>query len=876
MDSKELFDNREEMIKLIAEYYGQDSDMELLQNLPIIELQRKTKVILNNMAQKAENLANDSTGTQKINVDGSVLYVLSIADLHDEFEKLIKALNDIKKVPNAQIILLGDITSTAFKSTKAFEHENAKNSLEENLDNLVSAFKMTGTSNLISAIIDGNHEAWLKKDTGIRFNYLLASKLGIVDKYRETGWVMKINFANQSENIRPYVWQFSHGDELGGNSGKSAEVCLDKSKKYNADMITEGNNHKFGVSSVNYVVYNEKTKKLENRVASYFNLAQYQDLANYGLRAGYAPIPSNNGEIIRIISTNDAQRPYLTDYVFLSDLVGEKSAYGKAYEAVKSLEKQNYSSIEEIKQLYLESFVNFKSQQKSTKKTTKVPENIVVVPLGKAYLGNKNDAGVNELKKKVEEIKHIENAKIFLCGDMIFDDNNGRNKKDDISAKTISRVQMLAQILEPVKDKIVAYNSGVQEVGIMNYFAKELAKKSMKVLQLESKFAWMPMSATEKEEAKLEIQNQKVMEYNEALLTAEAQKFTCYSDSLKVLTKYAKTDKNYKENWISLKKYGGNPDYIKDCVAKMLNDPDIREKQGKYLLDSAVDKKEIEEKFIVSDDEVLKPNENLIQNMLFKALGLERNIPRNSLQGPQTIGFNTKINNPMYVKIPVTSKLGEKKDILVQSRYITTTAGRGAISNNMQGVNDGMKPDVCVCMASSSKEFMSKSKSSFIDPVTYETRTKIRYEISAGGLCEIKDRVKDETAPVCKVYECSIKPPYFKNTIPTNSVYADNETEIFHCSPKEYAFYSVDKKLYENENVQKMYQQSCELAINKFKQKQLENEAGKEKEEIKSFFADKKASNEHEAMGKTQKATSKSKKTTSNPEETATQGKGDN
>lgn len=134
-----------------------------------------------------------------------------IGDENCDMPRLLKRLEHIKETPNAYCILNGDIIDNATKTSIGDSYAQEFNPMQQ-LQKAVELFEPI--KDKILCITHGNHENRTYKKEGINLSFLIATQLGLSDRYTPTSAVLFIRIGETKWNIRE-----SNG------SGKRRQIC---------------------------------------------------------------------------------------------------------------------------------------------------------------------------------------------------------------------------------------------------------------------------------------------------------------------------------------------------------------------------------------------------------------------------------------------------------------------------------------------------------------------------------------------------------------------------------------------------------------------------------------------------------------------------
>lgn len=174
-----------------------------------------------------------------------------IGDEHCDMENLLKRIEYVKNTPNAYCILNGDILDNATKTSIGDVYTQECNPMEQlrRANELFSPIK-----DKILCITHGNHENRTYKKEGINLSYLIASQLGLGDRYSPTSALLFIRFGkmkrrmletNGSGNIRKlcYTIYALHGSGGGRKEGAKAIRLADMASIIDVDIYIHSHTH---------------------------------------------------------------------------------------------------------------------------------------------------------------------------------------------------------------------------------------------------------------------------------------------------------------------------------------------------------------------------------------------------------------------------------------------------------------------------------------------------------------------------------------------------------------------------------------------------------------------------------------------------------
>ena len=220
-----------------------------------------------------------------------------IGDEHCDMENLSKRIEYVKNNPNAYCILNGDILDNATRTSIGDIYAQEFNPMEQlkRANEIFSPIK-----DKIICVTHGNHEARTYRKEGINLSYLIASQLGIADKYTPTSALLFIRFGkskrglketNGSGNIRKlcYTIYTLHGSGGGRKEGAKAIRLADMSSIVDADIYIHSHTHLPMIMKQGYYRIDKPNSKVAHVVKLFVNTAANLKYGGYGEAQEFKP-----------------------------------------------------------------------------------------------------------------------------------------------------------------------------------------------------------------------------------------------------------------------------------------------------------------------------------------------------------------------------------------------------------------------------------------------------------------------------------------------------------------------------------------------------------------------------------------------------------
>lgn len=172
-------------------------------------------------------------------------------DEHCDIKRLMQRIEYVRDTPSAYCILNGDIIDNATKTSIGDVYTQEFNPMEQ-LRRAVEIFEPI--KDKILCITHGNHENRTYKKEGINLSALLASQLGLADKYTPTSAVMFIRFGKMSAGYKEtngsgkvrkvcYTLYVLHGSGGGRKEGAKAIRLADLASIIDTDIYIHSHTH---------------------------------------------------------------------------------------------------------------------------------------------------------------------------------------------------------------------------------------------------------------------------------------------------------------------------------------------------------------------------------------------------------------------------------------------------------------------------------------------------------------------------------------------------------------------------------------------------------------------------------------------------------
>ena len=796
------------------------------------EKRKEQSVRAHTAAKFAREAASTLTTTKTHVVNGNSFYIMGISDNHNNTDVLIEELKKAAQIENLILFFLGDQGMVAEKDSKTPSHE--ANSIQHEVDAIVYAVKKSGIDpKKIVVYLDGNHERRIKDKTSVELGRMVCAALGIEDHYAGDSALVKIIFKDKSiKGEKAFNIFMSHGQGRQGGVGAEADKSLNMNFVKGADLILAGDTHKIVSANKTVTEFSPGQKKPYTKDVMFANPGTDQSIEEYLQIKGIPIRAVRDGEILRVqlIENEETHETEpVIDYINIRQVLTENTQ--KAAQKIKHylarLEKKKYENLEQVDAdykgaaLFAHQMKNEVIAKKECAKKYKHPQALKIIPLSGFNIGSKElsqkayEQHIEKIKKLVATIAKIDDAYVILDGDMVYYDTKSIQKSTK-PEDTMANIQTLAEILAPIKDKIIAYNSGKNETGIMSLIGADakhgikLAEEAMKTLQLCQNQAYEPASkANLKTQAQI-LQNQKIKEYNEKALEREYQTYVYDVDKMHELALFKKNVLDGCSGPLTSKEIAACERWtkteIKTILAQKMTMEDV-------LLDASTKagKRKINRLFPLDELTIRAPHPDLLQNILCKILELD----------PKHISICSDIDGYSSNLLKITDENGITRSLNVITAYKKGVGTRRAIEKKLQSMHMGA--DIYV---SNGEEYVTKEREADIDS---EGNRHIRDVIHISG-----GRIYDPST-VNRIYE--IRVVNSSRTRIQSGIFADTDSTTITCSSLSYKTATIDNTARDVEKIlEGMVVASYDRTAERVKTEILKRKQDRNKNEIASII----------------------------------------
>ena len=213
-----------------------------------------------------------------------------IGDEHSDIKRVLQRIEYVKNTPNAYCILNGDIIDNATKLSIGDVYTQVLNPMEQ-LERAIAIFEPI--KDKILCITHGNHENRTYKNEGINISRLIATQLGLADRYSPTSAVLFIRFGKDTPSNHYRKFRYTvyvlHGSGGGRKEGAKAIRLADLANIIDTDIYIHSHTHLPLIMKQKFhrVDNHSSTVELVNKL--FVNTASNLDYGGYGEAAAFKP-----------------------------------------------------------------------------------------------------------------------------------------------------------------------------------------------------------------------------------------------------------------------------------------------------------------------------------------------------------------------------------------------------------------------------------------------------------------------------------------------------------------------------------------------------------------------------------------------------------
>ena len=228
--------------------------------------------------------------------DHKEIEILALSDWHigdkqSDGKKIQEYLDYIKSKPNVFVILNGDFMNCAVKNSVSDVYSESVPPMEA-LKQCVKLFEPI--KDRILVIDDGNHERRIWRDSGVDMTQLMATQLGLGDRYSNASTLLFVSFGKWKKGGHhpipvTYTIYCVHGSGGGRKEGGKIQRLVDLSAIIDADIYIMSHVHAPAVVRNSYFRVHATTKSVQQVDKLFVNTSATLKYGGYGEIASFKP-----------------------------------------------------------------------------------------------------------------------------------------------------------------------------------------------------------------------------------------------------------------------------------------------------------------------------------------------------------------------------------------------------------------------------------------------------------------------------------------------------------------------------------------------------------------------------------------------------------
>lgn len=231
-----------------------------------------------------------------------------IGDIHSDFKKLQEQLAWVMAAENRFVILNGDLVDMAVRNSIGDIYSQNLTPMQ-GLEQCVKIFGPIAPR--VLSIQPGNHELRIWKSDGIDFTQLLASQLGISDRYSNASTLIFVRFGrhHRMQHGRPVCYSIfcEHGSGGGRTDGAKINRLVQMASIIDADIFLHSHTHTPVITKNAYFRVSGSNSSVCKIDRLFVNTSSTLEWGGYGELGGFKP-NSLDTPIIHL----DGTRRYMT------------------------------------------------------------------------------------------------------------------------------------------------------------------------------------------------------------------------------------------------------------------------------------------------------------------------------------------------------------------------------------------------------------------------------------------------------------------------------------------------------------------------------------------------------------------------------------
>ena len=228
--------------------------------------------------------------------DHKEIQILALADWHNgdprsNMKRIMEYLDYLRNTPNAYAILNGDLMNTAIRTSLSDVYSETISPMKQ-LEQCVKLFD--GLQEKILCINPGNHELRIWKNDGLDLTQMMATQLGIGDRYSPESSLIFVSFGKwqtagrHAEKVTYSIYSV-HGSGAGRTEGAKVNRLMQLASIIDADVYIHSHSHLPAIVKQQFYRSYPSNKSVRLVDKLFVNTGATLDYGGYGELAQYKP-----------------------------------------------------------------------------------------------------------------------------------------------------------------------------------------------------------------------------------------------------------------------------------------------------------------------------------------------------------------------------------------------------------------------------------------------------------------------------------------------------------------------------------------------------------------------------------------------------------
>ena len=215
---------------------------------------------------------------------------LHLGDIHSDGKKILEWIEYIKANPNCYFILNGDVCDSAIRSSIGDIYGASLQPMQQ----LEQAVKLFGDiADKCLAVLPGNHEARIYKSDGLDLTQIMATQLGIGERYSPASAFLFIRFGKGNKKVHERQISYTvfcvHGSGGGRMEGGKLNRLVQLASIVDADCYIHSHTHLPAIVKNSYFRVSMQNSSVQKVDKLFVNTSSSIEWGGYGEAQCYKP-----------------------------------------------------------------------------------------------------------------------------------------------------------------------------------------------------------------------------------------------------------------------------------------------------------------------------------------------------------------------------------------------------------------------------------------------------------------------------------------------------------------------------------------------------------------------------------------------------------